>query len=128
MTDDAMTPEERAEHQSKMHEGLASILRLMPVSTEVGAVSLLDMGLRALCVMRDDGDLPEAEAQGMRAALVAVFQAAHPRLDIALNVDLSILNGVIAKVLSAPKVDAELVLLAKGALREFRDRGLRTIH
>jgi hypothetical protein len=123
-----MTPAERTEHQNKMHEGLASILRLLPLSTEVGAVSLLDMGLRALCVMRDDGDLAEAEAQGMRAALVAAFQAAHPRLDTALSGDLSILNEVIAKVLSAPQTDAELVQLAKGALREFRDRGLRTIH
>lgn len=123
-----MNDEERALHRQKMYQGLAAIINLMPTTTEVGAVSLLDMGLRGICVMRDDHDIPVAEAQTMRVMLVKAFQSAHPRLDTALDTDLSILNGVIAQVINTPMADDELIQLARKTMREFRERGLNTVH
>lgn len=123
-----MNDEERSIHRQKMYAGLAAIINLMPTTTEVGAVSLLDMGLRAICAMRDDDDIPVAEAQTMRVMLVKAFQTAHPRLDTDLNADLSILNDVIAQVINAPMADDELVQLARKTMREFREHGLNTVH
>jgi len=119
--------EDHAIHKQKMLLGLQSIINLMPITTEVGAVSLLDMAMRGICVMRGDGDITEDEAEEMRANTVRAFQVTHPSLNAALKVDLSILNDVIVQVLKNPRPDNELVQLARGAMNEFRLRGLETI-
>ena len=118
---------ERAEHVRRMHTGMQSIINLMPTTTEVGGVSLLDMGLRGVCVMRDDDDITAAEAHTLRESIVAAFQAAHPNLDARLSSELSILNGVIAQVIDASMADDDLVQLARETLSEFKRRGLETI-
>lgn len=115
------------EHVKRMYAGLQSIIDLMPTTTEVGGMSLLDTGLRGVCVMRDDDDIPPAEAHALRESIVAAFQAAHPNLDARLSSELSILNGVIAQVIDATMDDDDLVQLAREALSEFKRRGLETI-
>jgi hypothetical protein len=122
-----MTDDERAVHKQKMHEGLEAILTLMTYSKEDGGAFLLDMGLRALCVMRDDGDVGPTEALVLRARLVAAFEYAHPRVSHRLRAEMSNLNAVIAQVLYGAPADAELVQRVKAALRDFQKRGLETL-
>jgi hypothetical protein len=122
-----MPTEARTEHVNKMHEGLQAILRLMHSTTEAGGVQLLDMGLRAICVMHDEDDLSPVAAEALRADLVAVFQATHPRVSDRLGAELAKFTDVFAQLLEGPRADEERVQLARKALRELQLTGLATL-
>ena len=124
-----MTPDERAAHKHKLLSGLETTLRLLPTTTEDGALFLFNISTKSLAGMRHDGLLDAAEAQDVARLLAQALREAHPSLAAQLAAGEPLRSPAFIEMMQGKgEPEPEQVSRVRAALQTFSEHGLRKPH